>query len=69
MNTKLINYFSEIMPLSKEEIEAIVETMTIKHYKKGTILLTEGQISTEVYFVLDGCVRQFYLVNGDEKNW
>jgi len=56
-----------IMPLSMEEIEAIVETTTIKHYKKGEILLREGQISAEVYFVLEGCVRQYYLVEGEEK--
>lgn len=67
MEDKLLKYFQRIMPLSKEEIEAIVETMTIKQFKKGTVLLKEGQISTEVYFVLEGCVRQFYLVDGDEK--
>lgn len=55
------------MPLSEEEIIAIAETMSIRHYKKGTVLLKEGQTSTEVYFVLEGCVRQFYLVDGDEK--
>jgi CRP-like cAMP-binding protein len=67
MNDKLLKYFQRIMPLSQEEIEAIVETMNIQYYKKGTVLLKEGQISTEVYFVLEGCVRQFYLVDGDEK--
>jgi CRP-like cAMP-binding protein len=67
MEDKLLKYFQRIMPLSQEEIEAIVETMTIKQYKKGTVLLKEGQISTEAYFVLEGCVRQYYLVEGDEK--
>lgn len=67
MDDKLLNYFQRIMPLSQEEIEAIVETMTIKQYKKGTVLLKEGQISTEAYFVLEGCVRQYYIVDGDEK--
>jgi len=55
------------MPLSEEEIAAIVETMTIKQYPKGTVLLKEGQVSKEVYFVLEGCIRQYYLVDGDEK--
>ena len=55
------------MPLTQEEAAAIVETMTIKQYKKGTILLREGEISTEAYFVLEGCVRQYYLVDGEEK--
>lgn len=67
MNHKLLKYFQRIMPLSEEEIEAIVETMTIKQFKKGDILLKEGQISTEAYFVLEGCVRQFYLVDGEER--
>lgn len=67
MNDKLLSYFQKIMPLSQEEIEAIVETMTIHPYKKGTVLLRAGQVSTEVYFVLEGCVRQFYIVDGEEK--
>ncbi len=67
MEQKLLQYFQRIMPLSKEEVEGIVETMTIKQYKKGTVLLKEGQISTEVYFVLEGCVRQYYLVDGEER--
>ncbi len=67
MDNKLLSYFQRIMPLSDEEIKAIVETMNIQQYKKGSILLTEGQVSTEVYFVLEGCVRQYYLVEGEEK--
>ncbi|HLP52439.1 MAG TPA: Crp/Fnr family transcriptional regulator [Chitinophagales bacterium] len=67
MDKKLLKYFQKIMPLSDEEISAIVETMSIQQYKKGTVLLKEGQISTEAYFVLEGCVRQFYVVDGDEK--
>jgi CRP-like cAMP-binding protein len=67
MDSKLLNYFSKIMPLSDEEIVAIVDTMSVQHYKKGAVLLKEGQISTEVYFVLNGCVRQYYLVDGEEK--
>jgi CRP-like cAMP-binding protein len=67
MEKKLLEYFSRIMPLSEEEITAIVETMNVTDYKKGTVLLKEGQISTEVYFVLEGCVRQYYLIDGAEK--
>jgi CRP-like cAMP-binding protein len=67
MENKLIAYFNKIMPLGQEEIEAIVATMTILPYPKGTILLREGQISSEVYFVLEGCVRQYFLVDGEER--
>lgn len=55
------------MPISTEEADAIAATMVIKHYKKGDVLLKEGQISTEAYFVLEGCVRQYYIVDGEER--
>ncbi len=67
LQEKLLTYFSRIMPLSDEEAHAIAATMEIRHYKKGTVLLREGEISSEAYFVLEGCVRQYYLVDGEER--
>lgn len=67
MEQKLLSYFSRILPLSKEEIDGIVATLTVKTFPKGTILLKEGDVSMEAYFVLQGCVRQYFLVNGEEK--
>lgn len=67
MNEKLINYFNRIMSLTPEEVNAIVETLTIKAYKKGHLLLREGETSSEAYFVLEGCVRQYYIVDGIDK--
>lgn len=67
MNHKLLDYFSRIMPLTDEEARAIAETMIIRQYPKGTLLLKEGEVSMEAYFVLEGCVRQYYIVDGDEK--
>lgn len=66
MQNRLIEYFSRFMPLSAEETEAITASMNIQTYKEGTILLKEGQISTECYFVLEGCVRQYYVIDGEE---
>lgn len=67
MEQKLLAYFSKILPLSQEEIDGIIATMTIKTYPKGTILLKAGEISMEAYFVLEGCVRQYFLIDGEEK--
>ena len=67
MENKLLNYFSRIMPITNEEADAIAATMNVKHYKKGEVLLKEGQISTEAYFVLEGCVRQYFIIDGEEK--
>lgn len=67
MHNKLLNYFSRLGTVTQEESDAIAETMVIKTFKKGTILLREGQVSREAYFVLDGCVRQYFMVNGEER--
>jgi CRP-like cAMP-binding protein len=67
MEQKLLDYFNRISPLSKEETEAISATMNIKFFPKSTILLEEGQISHEAYFVLDGCVKQYLIRDGEEK--
>ena len=67
MHEKFINYFSKISPLSIEESEVIITSMRIKALKKGEYLLKEGQISTNTYFVLEGCIREYILSDGEEK--
>ena len=53
--------------LTKEETETIVEHTVLKQFKKGTILLKEGNISKECYAVIKGCVREYYLKDGLDK--
>jgi CRP-like cAMP-binding protein len=53
--------------LNEAEIEVMRQMMTIKTFKKGTFLLKEGQVSSHVYYNLKGCVREYYLKDGEEK--
>ncbi len=39
----------------------------ISFIKKGTVLLKEAQCSNEGYFVLQGCLRTYYTIDGEEK--
>lgn len=55
------NHFSQI------ERESIAELSEIRHYKKGDVLIRENQIVTECFHVITGCIRQYYLVDGEEK--
>jgi CRP-like cAMP-binding protein len=55
------------MTLTEELTQAIIENVLVKEFAKGTILLREGDISRECYFVLKGCVRCYYLKDGEEK--
>lgn len=55
------------IPLSTVEKQTIAELMIIRTLKKGTLILREGQISTNCYSILEGCIRQYYLIDGEER--
>ncbi len=63
MGNKFVDYFSRISPLSKEESDAIAQSMQTKSFKKGDHLLKEGEFSTSTYFILEGCIREYIYPN------
>jgi len=65
--SEIIRYVSRFMELSEAEAQVILESIQFKAYKKGDILLREGQISNLCYFNMKGCVRQYYLIDGEER--
>lgn len=69
MNTKnfLVDYFSQYITLSEEEVQIIKNEDIIREYKKDDILLKEGQVAQVCFLVLKGCVKRYYLEDGVEK--
>jgi CRP-like cAMP-binding protein len=67
MEDELSDLFSNFPSLNEEEIKAISKSIIVRAVKKGTILLKEGDISKECYSVLKGCVRKYYIKDGEEK--
>lgn len=67
MSNKFVEHFSRISPLSTEEADVISKSMVVRDFKKGTILLKEGQVSVDTYFILNGCIREYILIDGEEK--
>lgn len=58
----LLKYMSNFTSLSGDEQRAISESLRIDEYKKGKYLLRQGEFSAiKCYFVLKGCVRQFFI--------
>ncbi|MFK7968865.1 MAG: Crp/Fnr family transcriptional regulator [Bacteroidia bacterium] len=53
--------------LTEEERASINEFSSTVQYKKGDMLVREGQVSSDCYSILQGCVRQYYLIDGEEK--
>ncbi len=59
--------FAEHGSFTTEDINAAADLITIKTLKKGEHLLHEGEVSAKSYSIVTGCVRQYYLVDGEEK--
>ncbi len=66
MKEKFSNHFAKYSPLNESEIKAIHDSMTIKYFSKDDFLVREGQLMKDTYFVLQGCVRQYKIVDGNE---
>ncbi|MER2000523.1 MAG: Crp/Fnr family transcriptional regulator [Lysinibacillus sp.] len=53
---------SDFTLMSEDEQRAITESLRINEYKKGQYLLRQGELSAiKCYFVLKGCIRQFFI--------
>jgi CRP-like cAMP-binding protein len=67
MQDKLFEFISKYISLTEEEKNALLSLNLFHSVKKGTVLLKEGQKSKESYFVLKGCIRVYYIIDGEEK--
>jgi CRP-like cAMP-binding protein len=67
MQEKIFGFVAKYITLSEDEKKDFIQLNTFKSFKKGTVLLKEGEISDDCYFILQGCVRVYYIVDGEEK--
>jgi len=54
--------------MGTDEAEAVIDLFPLKTFKKGTILLRAGEIAKDSYYNFKGLVRQYYLIDGEERN-
>ncbi|MBC7449531.1 MAG: Crp/Fnr family transcriptional regulator [Hymenobacteraceae bacterium] len=67
MANAIFAYLAKYITLSEEERETITSLNLFRSYKKGDVLLKAGQRSNDSYFVVKGCIRCYYVVDGEEK--
>lgn len=67
MKDILFDFISKYVSLTNDEKNAIVSLDLFRSVKKGTTLLKEGQKTNESYFVLQGCIRTYYVIDSEEK--
>lgn len=67
MHELLFDFISQYVTLNEEEKETIIALDLFRTVKKNTVLLRENEVSNLGYFVLKGCIRTYYMVDGDER--
>lgn len=67
MEDILFDFISKYITLTEEEKNVLLSLNIFRSVKKGTILLKEGQKSKDSYFVLNGCIRKYYIIDGVEN--
>ena len=67
MQNILFDFISKYVSLTEDEKNALLSLDLFHSVKKGTVLLKAGQKSQESYFVLKGCIRVYYIIDGEEK--
>lgn len=60
----LINKFPGI---SEREKEFMLEEINVKDFKKGDIIQSQGEIAKSCFYLLDGSVRKFRIIEDKEK--
>ncbi|MFI5154271.1 MAG: Crp/Fnr family transcriptional regulator [Chitinophagales bacterium] len=60
----LLDYFERLIPLDEEEKRLVTSTFHPRLFRKRQFALQEGDICTQIYFVVRGCLRMYKI---DEK--
>lgn len=68
---KVLNEIGEIyLPLSNECQEELIANSKVSAFKRGEVVVREGQFSKKAYLIVEGCSRAYYLKDGkDISDW
>lgn len=57
----LLNYFERLIPLNKEKKELVTQNFYPRLYRKRQYVLQEGNICTQLNFVVRGYLRMYKI--------
>jgi CRP-like cAMP-binding protein len=66
MNEQLLKSLSKFILLNKEEADSFSRVVSFRKLKRKEFLLKEGEVCKFTSFILKGCLRYFYNVEGEE---
>lgn len=57
-------------PLSQASLQDFIGCSKVRNFKKGEVVVREGQFSQKAYLIVQGCARAYYLKDGrDISDW
>lgn len=59
MKHLLIEYMKQFTEHSDAELSDMIKEILINQFKKGDLLLSQGDTPEQCYFILKGCIRQY----------
>lgn len=64
---EFLQYLHQRVPLTEDDRAYVTSLLEAKVYEKGTMLLSEGQVSHTFYFNVSGFVRLYYMRGFEER--
>lgn len=61
MNQKLFNLARQFTDVPDKALEEMLAHIPVKSFRKGSVLIEQGQKLRYCYFVLEGCLRQYSI--------
>ncbi|MDB5020213.1 MAG: cyclic nucleotide-binding protein [Pedobacter sp.] len=61
MLEKFKSYLQKRLPLTDEQFELISKDLKVKTFQKNDIILSQGELCSRTYFVLDGLMRSYSI--------
>lgn len=68
MDNYIIDFITQFVKLSENEVQIVKNQNIFRYCQKDELLLSEGKYAKECYFIIQGCVRAFYIKDGEERN-
>jgi CRP/FNR family transcriptional regulator, anaerobic regulatory protein len=66
MFNQLKNYHDAMLPMSEQDWVYFVSLLEVRHLAKGEVLVKEGEICQEIFFINKGAIRNYRLLDGKE---
>ncbi len=66
MYKQIESVISSFIHLEKNEFDYFTSKLQVKQLKRKELLLSQGQVCRNSYFINSGCLRYFYIMDGEE---